>query len=420
MSHSFPGADDITRVELSNGIVVLSRSNFNSPSVVISGYLFAGGINDPLDKLGLADFSAAALLRGSAERSFQEIYNLLESCGASLYFQSGVHTTSFGGQALAEDIDLLLDLLSGGLRQPTFPQEQVERLRAQLLAGLALKAQDTSAMAQMAFEQVVYADHPYSRPEDGYPETIRGITQSDLLGFHRHYYGPHQLVIAVVGAINPDQAVERVACALGNWENPDQPTPPELPPLKPINELTWQHYKIAGKAQADLVMGAPGPIRRSPHFVPANLGNSILGQFGISGRLGELIREKLGLVYYIESSLSSGLGPGPWQISAGVDPQDIEQVVDLVRQEIQRFVSQGVTDEELSNVQSQFIGSMPLSLESNHGVAGALVNLERYQLDLNYYRNYASMIQSVTKEEILQTARHYLDPQRLGIGIAGP
>src|SRR5512143_1827385 len=97
---AFPGPHDITRAELSNGIVVLARANFNSPSVVLSGYMQAGSLSDPRDKLGLADFTASMLMRGTAHRSFQQNYDLLESVGASLGFSGGTHTTSFGGRAL--------------------------------------------------------------------------------------------------------------------------------------------------------------------------------------------------------------------------------------------------------------------------------------------------------------------------------
>jgi zinc protease len=208
---SLPGPVDITRAELPNGIVVLARSNFNSPSVVINGYLQAGSLSDPDEKLGLADFSAAALMRGTAHYSFDGLYNALESVGASLGFSGGTHTIGLGGRALAEDLDLLLGLLAESLLQPVFPAGEVEKLRAQLLTGLAMRAQDTSEMASLAFDKLVYREHPYSRPEDGYPETIQAITTQDLTDFHQVHYGPRGLVLSLVGAVEPGKAVDRVA-----------------------------------------------------------------------------------------------------------------------------------------------------------------------------------------------------------------
>ena len=147
MTNTFPGPDDTARIVLPNGIILLSRANFNSPSVVLSGYLPAGALFDPDEKLGLADFTASALMRGNRRRDFQAIYHALESVGASLGFSAQTHTVGFQGRALAEDLPLLLNLLAEALREPVFPESQVERLRAQLLAGLAIRAQDTGDMA---------------------------------------------------------------------------------------------------------------------------------------------------------------------------------------------------------------------------------------------------------------------------------
>jgi zinc protease len=221
--NTLPGPDDITRVTLPNGVVVLARANFNSPSVILAGYLEAGSLFDPDDKLGLADFTAQALMRGTQRRSFQQLYDALETAGASLGIEGGMYTASFSGRALAEDLGMLLELLSETLRQPAFPDEQVERLRAQLLTGLAIRAQDTAEMSALAFDQLVYPGHPYSRPEDGYPETIQAVRRADLETFHTRHYGPRGLVLTIVGAVEPQQAVEQVAQALGDWQNPGQP-----------------------------------------------------------------------------------------------------------------------------------------------------------------------------------------------------
>ena len=417
---TLPGPDDITRRQLPNGILVLSRPNFNSPSVVLNGYISAGGLLDPDEKLGLADFTASALMRGTQERSFRQIYDELESAGARLGVGGGAHVTSFQGKSLAEDLPMLLNLLAQALRKPVFPGEHVERLRSQLLAGLAIRAQDTSEMASLAFNQLVYANHPYRRPMDGYPETIQAITQEDLAAFHRKYYGPTGMVLAVVGAVDPQKAVEWVTDVFGDWQNPGQMPAPELPEVTPLQSTTLQKVDLPGKSQSDLFIGAAGPSRMSPDYPPASLGNNILGQFGMMGRIGSVVREQSGLAYYASSALNGGVGPGPWYVSAGVAPKNVDQALDLIRQEISRFVSEPVQIEELQDSQANYIGRLPLSMELNGGVAAALINLERYELGLDFYRRFADIVRSITPENILEISRRYLDPDRLGIGIAGP
>lgn len=416
---SLPGPEDIHRKVLSNGITVLCRANFNSPSVSISGYVNAGNLFDPDEKLGLADFASSALMRGTEKHSFDSLYNELESVGASLGFDSGVHTTGFHGRALVEDLPLLLDLLSETLRQPIFPDNEVEKLRHQLLTSLAIRAQDTSDMADLTFDEILFKGHPYARPEDGFPETIQAITRQDLAEYHRKSYGPRGMVVAIVGAVEPKKAMDAIARVLGDWVNPNQVEPPVMPELKRLNGTVQRHVKIDGKSQADLIIGTNGPRRTDEDYLAASLGNSILGQFGMGGRIGDTVREKAGLAYYAYSSLSAGIGPGSWSASAGVNPANVKKASDLIVKELKRFVKSGVAKDELSDSQANFIGRLPLSLESNGGVAGALINIERYSLGLDYYRRYPDLIKSVTRADVVDAARKYIDPDRLAIAIAG-
>lgn len=417
--HSLPGPDDITRDILPNGITVLARTNFNSPSVVIGGYLPCGSLFDTDDKLGLADFTASGLLRGSEKRDFQKIFDELESAGASLSFSAGGHTAGFSGRCLAEDLPLLLELLADALRRPVFPKEQVERLRAQSLTGLSIRGQDTAGMASLTFDQIVFEGHPYARPDDGWPETIKAIKRNDLADFHQTHYGPRGLVLAIVGSVDPKTIAKQVTKELGDWTNSSQPEIPALPAIKPLKKIVTRKVKIPGKSQSDLVIGTSGPRRKDPEFMPASLGNSVLGQFGMAGRIGEVVREKSGLAYYASSSLSAGIGPGSWDVSAGVNPANVQKARDLICKEIERFVEKGVTIQELSDSQSNFVGRLPLSLESNAGVVSALLNIERFDLGLDYYRRYPNLVQSVTPEEVLSAAKKYLHPDKLAVAIAG-
>jgi zinc protease len=416
---SLPGPEDIHRKVLSNGITVLCRANFNSPSVSIYGYVNAGSLFESDDKLGLADFASSALMRGTEKHTFDSLYNELESVGASLGFDSGVHTTGFHGRALVEDLDLLLDLLSETLRQPVFPDHEVEKLRHQLLTGLAIRAQDTSDMADMTFDEILFHGHPYARPEDGFPETIKAITRQDLVEYHRKSFGPRNMVIAVVGAVEAKKAIDLIERVLGNWENPHQVELPAMPELKRLGETVSKHVTIDGKSQADIIIGTNGPRRTDKDYLAAALGNSILGQFGMGGRIGDAVREKAGLAYFAYSSVSAGIGPGSWSASAGVSPKNVNKASDLIVKELKRFVKNGVTKEELADSQANFIGRLPLSLESNGGVAGALINIERYSLGLDYYRRYPDLVKSVTRADILEVARKYIDPDRLAIAVAG-
>ena len=419
-AHSLPGPQDISRVELPNGITVLVRSNFNSPSFTLTGYLTAGSLFEADEKLGLSDFATSCLMRGTRTRSFEQIYDALESVGSHLGFSAGTHTTGFSGRALVEDLPLVFDLLSDCLLNPVFPTAEVERLRTQLLTGLAMRAQDTGSMASMTFDSMIFGDHPYARPDDGYPETIRAISRDDLLEYHQRCFGPRGLTIAVVGAVEPEMIITELQRVLGNWTNPLQPATPILPAVNALEAPQRQHIALAGKSQTDLVVGVLGPLRRSPDYLAASLGNSVLGQFGMMGRIGEVVREQSGLAYYASSSVSGGTGPGTWEVSAGVNPTNLEKALDLIQQELQLFTSEGVSEEELRDSQDNFVGRLPLSMESNNGVAGALVNIERHNLGLDYYQRYEENVRAITPAMVMDAARKYINPTALAIATSGP
>lgn len=417
---TLPGPDSIARRELANGVVVLARENFASPSVVVSGYLHVGSLDEQPEQAGLAQLTAQALMRGTKSKSFQQIFEAIETIGARMGFGAGTHTTTFHGKSLVEDLELLLELLMGVLLNPTFPEIEIERLKAQHLTGLAIRDQDTGSRAQLAFDELTYQNHPYRIPTDGYRETVSALRPSDLKTFHSGQYGPAGMVVAIVGAVPADKAIDAVERVFGDWRGSIERTRPTLPTLQPPDSIRRSSVHLDGKSQTDIVLGVSGPSRFDELYLAASLGNSILGRFGLYGRIGDAVRDTAGLAYYAYSSLAGGPGPGPWQVNAGVNPSNVERAIEIIQAEVGRFVTRVVTVEELTDNQANYIGRLPLQLESNEGVAGALLNIERYNLGIDYYQRYPGLIAAVTREQILQVARQYLDIERLAIAVAGP
>jgi zinc protease len=417
---SLPGPETITRRTLSNGIVVLVRENDTSPAVVVDSDLRAGALWESRAQAGLASFTASAMLRGTERRLFAEIYEAIESVGASLSVSSGTHTSGFYGKALAEDLGLLLELASDALRRPTFPENQVERLRGEILTRLAMRTNQTRARAEEAFFEAAYAGHPYAVDEDGYPETIQALTRADLVGYHRQHFGPRGMIVTVVGAVQADAAVALVERYFGDWSNPEQPPEPVLPALAPIQGAVVRKVAMPGKIQSDIVLGGVGPARSHPQFVAARLANNILGVFGMGGRIGYHVRERGGMAYYAASALDGGLGPGAWRAYAGVNPKNVDRAVELIVAEIKKFTTRKVTEAELADNKTFFVGRLPLSLETNEGVASAIGTLELYQLGLDYYRRYPGLVQAVTRDDIQQVAREFLSAENYVLANAGP
>ncbi len=414
-----PGPEDIVRTVLSNGITLLVRENDESPSVVLSGYLNCGSLLDPDDKLGMAMFTALGVTRGTQKHKFMQFFDLLESCGASLGFNANVHTTSFGGRALAEDLPILIDLLMECILTPAFPLKEMEQLRTQLLTGLMIRDQDTEEMANLVFDQILFKDHPYARPEDGFSETVRAISLKDIRAFHQNHYKPEGMVITIVGAVQAGKVLDLVENRFGNWATRQSSPTPKLPSVQNLQHSIRKHVAIPGKSQTDLLIGTFGPCRKSEDYFPASLGNSILGQFGMMGRIGEAVREKAGLAYTASTSLNSWLTTGSWEVSAGVNPANVGRAIELVLEEIKRFIKEPVTHTELEDSKANYIGRMPLSLESNSGVAGTILNMERFDLGLDYLLRYPALVKAVREEEVLAVAQMYLEADKLVIVSAG-
>lgn len=418
---AFPGSHDILRRELPNGITVLVRENFNAQSVVINGTLEAGAIFEPAEKLGLVEFAASALMRGTAKHDFATLHEALEGVGASLHASGAMHHVHFEGKSLGEDLPLLMDLLGEVLRKPSFPESQVERLRGEIMTGLKMRQQSTRYMAGRLFRKMAYPpEHPYHRGSSGELETIGAISLDDIRAFHGQQFGPQGMIIIVVGNVKAEDAVAEVQKVFGDWSNAEQQRLPQVPNAPMIGELRQQSHEIAGKSQADIVLGVPGPSRFAQDYQAARLANNIFGLFGMFGRLGKEIREKQGMAYYSYSQMSGGLGPGSWRVMAGVDPDDVPKTIQSIRGELRRMIDEPMDSEELEDNKSNLIGVLPLQLETNEGVASMIYNMERYQLGLDYLFRYADEMRALDAAQVQQAMAHYWSPDAFALAVAGP
>lgn len=418
-SWTVPNPRTIAREVLPNGVIALAYENFSNPSVILSGLLWAGAVDEPPDRTGLAAFTAEMLTRGTIHRTFHEIYEAIESVGASLDIGAGYHTTGFSLKAMAEDLPALLEILADVLRNPTFPEEEVEKVRGEILTDLQEREHDTRRMAGLRFRETLFQGHPYGRSVDGYQETVQAITQEDLVAFHRKFYSPERMIVAIVGAIRAEEGMEAIRRAFGDW-TARRPEPNPLPSAPRPDRWIHVHTPIPGKTQTDLVMGTVGLARKDPDYYAAALANCILGVFGMMGRLGDHVRDRDGLAYYVYSRLDAGLAPGPWSVIAGVAPEHLPRAVEGIRTEIRRLLERRVPTKELEDNKSFLIGSLPLRLETNEGIAGVLVDMELFELGLDYLERYPEIIASLTAAEVQAVARKYLDPDRMVLSTAGP
>lgn len=417
---SIPGPDNIVQATLDNGLRLFVRENHSNQSVVISGYVAGGSVYEPVDQAGLSDFTAAMLRRGTERRTFEQINEDIESVGASLSVYSGRHAIAVGGKALAEDFGLLLDVLADVLQRPVFPAEHVEKLRGQTLTALQERDNDTGSTASLLFHKLAYpASHPYSWPIEGYPETVSAFSRDDLIEFYRRFFGPAGGALVVVGAVEAQQVILMAEAAFGGWRR--QPSVDLVfPPVERPASLLRSENILPGKTQTDIVLGVPAMRRNEPDYEAARLANTILGRFGMMGRLGENVREQLGLAYYSYSTLAGSKEPGAWQVVAGVNPANVERCLAAVDEELARLDNDRVPDEELSDSKALLTGSLPLRLETNAGVADAILEMVWYDLGLDYLARYADIVNGITADQVREVTARYLRPGAYALAISGP
>ena len=414
------GIQATKRVVLPNGVVVLALRNSTAPTVSVGGEIAIGAVHEQAAQNGVAVFTGAALIRGAGERTFQQIVAETEERGASVNAGGGQHGTGFGAKALAEDLPLVLEILADMVMRPTFPQQEVERLRGQFLMSLREADDDPGTRASRAMRARLFPpEHPYSRSSSGTSATVKELSRDDLVKFQKHYH-PSLTRIAIVGDIDPEATVTLVAEYFGAWENPAAPLGISFPPVVPPTAPFRQDIAMAGKTQTDLLWAVPGLKRNDPDFYAAAVGNTILGRLGMGGRLSESIREQQGLAYYVSSWLEADRDAGPWVAAAGVNPSEVERALSLLESEIRTFAEEGPSAEELADARDSITGSLVLSLETNDGLASIILMIERYQLGFDYIDRYPTIINSIDAEQIRAVTQRHLLHAGPVIITAGP
>jgi zinc protease len=414
-----PGS--VTRHTLANGLVVLVYPSANIPALSARLSVRAGAIYDPADRSGRASFTATAMRRGTTRQTFGELNERTEERAVSVGVDAGYHLLDVTGRSLKEDGDFLFETMAEVLRQPSFPDDEVERLRSQWITGLLEGEDDTRGKADEVFRAAAYGeDHPYSRDPGGTVDSIRALTHADLVTHHTTLVRPDDAILVIVGDVTPEAGLALAERAFGDWRV-DSPPPPFVIPdaAPPAAPVEVQHF-IAGKTQNDFVLGFPAIRRNNPDYYALEMMNLILGRLGLYGRFGKTVREDQGLAYYAYSGFEAGFGPGPWAVRGGVNPANVRRAVASVLTEMRRIQDEPISATELAAGQRYMTGTLPLRLETNGGIARQIVEIELFGLGWDYIGRYPEIINSLTVADVQRAAQTYLHPDRYVLSIAGP
>ncbi|MBV9851964.1 MAG: insulinase family protein [Armatimonadetes bacterium] len=414
-----------TRVVLPNGLTVIVQENHANPTISLSGaILSAGGVFDPPTQRGLADFTAEQLSRGTQRRSLLDIARALENVGATADVGGGEEYASLDGRSLTKDFPLMLDVLADELRRPTFPADELDKARAQALAGIEEARSETGALAQIAFDDALYPPgHPFHSPTlDEQAAFLKGVTRQDLVSFHAAHYAPDKMILTIVGDVSAQDAIAQVTKYFGDWPkkgNLPGIAIPDVPPAPgPARTVV---IPVPDKAQVDVRYGYPGRLKRTdPDFYRVVVLNTILGGgTGLASRLATNVRDRMGLVYGIYAETAASLGEGPFEVEFGANPVNVDAAVAEMDRQLAALHDQGVTPQEVQQAVSFLTGSYPVTLSTNGAVAGQLLIAQIYGLGLDYIQKRNGYYRAITTDQVNAAAKKYLQPGTGALVIAG-
>jgi zinc protease len=405
---------------LTNGAAVIVQRTTFSPAVTFAVGFRAGGLYEPESLTGLAWFTGRVIDRGTTERSAAEISEMLDDRGVALKVSTNRHLTTLSCTCLSEDFADVLALVSDVARNAAFPEEEIEKRRAETITAIRQDQDNPGVRAGETLQALLYGEtHPYGRPAKGTIATVERFSRGDLAAHHTARFTPSSLVVIVAGDVRPDETIGLVERAFGDWRIPPPPDL-EVPPVpgNPARQERW--IELPDKPQSDIAYGFVSIRRLDPSYFNHWMMNTILGQFGLGGRLAENIRERQGMAYYAYSSFDPSLGPGPLVIRAGVDPANVARAIAAIDDEVGAFGRDGATERELSDTRRFLIGSIPRMLENNASIATFLQTAEFFGLGLDYDRRLPALIEAVTLEDVKRAAAGVLDPARACVAVAGP
>jgi predicted Zn-dependent peptidase len=403
---------------LANGLqVVLLRSTkvptFNMQMVVLSG-----GLSDPADYHGLASFTASLLREGTKTRSSKEISEQVDAIGATLGANSGFSsmTTNVNAGGLVENLDQTLDLFADVVRNPTFPQAELDKYKSRTLAQLQFQRSIPQFLAQEQFSRAIYGTHPAAIIAPP-AESLKRLSSKDLADFHAKYYRPNNAILAIVGDVTMKEIMPKLEKAFGTWEKGDVPAT-QIPAAPAQGESKIYLIDRPGSVQTVLQLGTLGIERTSADYFAVLLADRVLGG-GPSGRLFLNLREDKGYTYGAYSGFGGSKFKGTWISSSEVRTDVTEGAMKEFMYELNRLRNEKVPAEELENAKRAIVGSFALSLEQPQSLLQNIITQKLYNLPVDYWDTYPQKVSAITADDVQRAAQKYLDMGHLQVVAVG-
>lgn len=408
-------AVDIQTVTSPGGITAWLVEEPGIPFTALEIRFRGGSALDPEGKEGAVNLMTALIEEGTGDLDSQGFAAARDALAATFSFSSDIDTVSVSAQFLTENRDQAVDLLRQAINAPRFDQDAIERVRAQVLAGLRADAKDPDTIASNLFREQAFEGHPYERDSDGTIDTVTALTRDDLVAAHKGAVARDRVYVAAAGDITPEELGKLIDTLLGDLPE----TGPALPGRAELHLTGGVTVQDFPGPQSVVLFGHAGIKRDDPDFFAATILNEVLGGSRFSARLMTEVREKRGLTYGIGTSLvgwdQAELVLGQAAIANG----RVAEAMQVIRDEWAKIAAEGISAEELAATKTYLTGAYPLRFDGNGPLATIMVNMQIIGLPADYPKTRNDKVNAVTEADVKRVAAKLFDPDGLRFVIVG-
>lgn len=401
---------------LANGLQVVVVLHHEQPAVSMRLLVRTGAVNDPVGKSGVASLTASLLDQGTTGRSAQEIADQIDFIGGDLGTGAGSDLSFVSAVVMKDSFPLGMALVADVARNPVFAQEEIDRQKDQVLSSLRVNADDPGYIADAVFDRLVYGGHPYGLPGTGSETTLAALTREDIQAFHRQWYVPNNMVLAIVGDVTGDEAFAAAEQAFGSWPKGSVPETIYPDPPQPTRRLII--IDKPDTVQTSIRVGQLAIPRRHPDYFAWDLAIKILGGEG-ANRLHQVLRSQYALTYGAQADTQARKAAGDYVAETDTRTETTGQALRLMVDEFSRLQREKVGERELSDAQAYLAGSFPITVETPDQIATQVLNVLFYDLPVSDVGSFRERVQAVVPDDIQRVARQYVKPDRLTMVLVG-
>lgn len=415
LTASLASAIEIKEITSDGGINAWVVEEPSIPFTALEIRMRGGASLDLPEKRGAVNLMMALVEEGSGDMDAQAFQTKLDALAALFSFRAYADTMSISARFLTENQDEVLALLHQALTAPRFDQDAIDRVRAQVLSGIASDAKSPNRIASAYFDHAAFGDHPYGSSIDGTVESVNALTQADIFDAYHNTLTRAEIYVSAVGNITADQIGPMLDKLLGDLpaEGPAAPTHVDFGLKGGVTVIPFE------TPQSVALFGHAGIERHDEDFFAAYILNEIVGGAGFESRLMNEVREKRGLTYGIGTYLVPKFHAEMWVGQVASGNATMSEAVQVTRDVWTDIAQNGVTQDELDNIKTFLTGEYPLRFDGNAEIAGIMVGMQMIGLPTDYVINRNAYMEAVTLADVNRVAAELMQPDALHFVVVG-